>query len=183
METSISEIKKNIDGHRKSVKSLNFSMWVIVILALVTYIMITSITEGEINRLASLINDTQKNILENKISKPPENPTKLVVTGRESYMGYIVLTMIASVLLAIFGRMRFNLKELSLNEQLLISITLLQSANNSEIDADVKKCIISNSFLINTKNEPSLNFSAEIVSKISDAVVSKVESLVKSKNS
>jgi len=107
----------------------------------------------------------------------------LVFAGRDNNMGYLVLAMFAAILLAIFGKMKFHLKELSTNEQLLFSLITIQAANNSEMNSDVRNCLLSSRSDIKLNNDPTINVSSETVTKISDAVLSRIEGLIKGKSS
>ncbi len=98
-------------------------------------------------------------------------------------MGYLVLAMFVAVLLAIFGKMKFHLKEISLNEHRLFGLITIRAANNSEMDSDVKSYLLSSSSEVKHTDEPVISPSSEIVSKISDAVVSRIEGLIKGKSS
>ena len=178
MEQAIKEVKQSIDFHKDSVKRLSIGMWSIVVLALMAHILIVSMLDYEINRLSTLIAFA----VESGVGELPNDPIKLAFAGRDNNMGYLVLAMFAAVLLAIFGKMRFHLKELSNNEQRLFNLVAIQAANNSEMNSEVRNCLLSYRNDTKSNNEPIINLSSETVGKISDAVFSRVEGLVKGKN-
>lgn len=178
MDQIIDEIRNNIKSHKTSVTWLSVAMCLIVALALLAYILIVAILDNEINRVTELV----KFAVENKVSELPKDPSKLVFAGRDNNMGYLVLAMFVAVLLAIFSKIRFHLKELSINEQRLYILFRIKAANNTEISSEVRTYLLSNCYDTNSNNDPIINISSEMVTKISDTIMSRVEGMSKSKN-
>ncbi len=179
MEQAIKEVKRSIEYHKTCIKRLSLGMWVIVLLALVSYILIVTMMGIEIDKLSAVITFA----VEKGVGELPKDPSKLVFAGRDNNMGYLVLAMFAAVLLAIFGKMRFHLKEFSTNEQRLFDLITIHAANDAEMNSEVRNKLLSNSAVIKSSNDPIINLSSETVTKISDAVLSRIESLFRGKGS
>jgi hypothetical protein len=179
MENAIKEVKESINFHKLSVKRLGIGMWLIVVLALLAHILIVAMMDFEINRLTALITFA----VDQGVGDLPKDPSTLAFAGRDNNMGYLVLAMFAAVLVAIFGKMRFHLKELSTNEQRLFNLTSIQAASNAEINAEVRRALLSCTGSVSQGNDPIINLSSEAVSKISDSVLSRVEAIIKGKGS
>ncbi len=179
MEQVIDEVKKSIVFHKTAVKRLSIGMWVITMFALIAHILIVAVMDLEINRLAALITFA----VEKGVGELPKDPSKLAFAGRDNNMGYLVLAMFAAVLLAIFGKMRFHLKEISVNEKRLFSLYNIRAANTEGLEPEVRSRLLENSVLAISSNEPTINLSTETMTKISDTVLSKVEGLIQGKGS
>ncbi len=173
MDTPIAEVRNNIIYHRRSIKWLSIGIWLIVLLALIAHILIASMMEQEINRLAAVINMA----VQSGVSDPPKDPSSLAYAGRDNNMGYLVLSMFFIALLAMLGKLRFHLKEMSLNESRMYDLVTLKAVANEETDAEIKKRVISASFSSSCGNEPVLNIGTEAIVKISDAVVEKMKNI------
>lgn len=178
MDQIIDEIRGNIRSHKTAVTWLSITMWIIVVLALIAYILIVATLDNELNRVTELV----KFAVEKKISDLPKDPSKLAFAGRDNNMGYLVLAMFAAVLLAIFSKLRFHLKELSTNEQRVYNLLRIKVANNNETNSEVRAYLLSDCASTNSSNDPVINISSEMVTKISDAILSKVEGVGKGKN-
>ncbi len=179
MEQAIEEVKQSIEYHKTCIKRLSFGMWVMVLLALIAYILIVTMMGIEIDKLSAVITFA----VEKGIGELPKDPSKLAFAGRNNNMGYLVLAMFAAVLLAIFGKMRFHLKEFSTNEQRLFDLMTIHAANDSEMNSEVRNRLLSNSVVTNSSNDPIINLSSETVTNISDAVLARIEGLFRSKGS
>lgn len=176
MEQAIKEIQDNIKFHKKSAGRQTLYMWLIVILALMAYILIESMMNQVIGNLVNAVNYAASNGIKNIAT----DPTKIALAGQDNRLGYLVLAMFTATLLAIFGKMRYHLKELALNEKRSFSLNAMRAASANNLDTDVKACILSNSFE-NSINEPIINLSTETISKLADTVISRTEGLLKNK--
>ena len=129
--------------------------------------------EQEINRLAMVINVA----VQSGVSETPKDPEKLAFAGRDNNLGWLVLAMFFTSLLAMLGKMRFHLKEVSLNESRLLEIVLLKEASQEGIDPEIKKALINKSLSKYAGNNPTINLGSETVLKITDSVVEKLKNL------
>jgi beta-lactamase regulating signal transducer with metallopeptidase domain len=173
MDIPIAEVKNNITYHRRSIRWLGVGVWLIVLLALMAHVVITSMMDQEINRLASVINMA----IQSGVTDAPKDPKALAYAGRDNNMGWLVLSMFFVTLLAMLGKLRFHLKEMSLNEARMYDLVTLQAVGSGETDAEIKRQVINASFSSANNNEPVLNIGTETIVKISDAVVEKMKQI------
>ncbi len=173
MEMPIDIIQENIEYHRKSIRWLGIGIWVIVIFGLLAHVVITSMLEQEINRLAAVIHMA----VQSGVSEAPKDPEKLAFAARDNNLGWLVLAMFFTSLFAMLGKMRFHLKEVSLNESRLHEIVLLKEASQEGIDPEIKKALINKGLSKFTGNDPTINLGPETVLKITDSIVEKLKNL------
>ena len=175
MQQSIKEIKLCISCHEGRVNSIGKAMWSLIVLAAIFYFFIYVMLDIQVKNFAQII----KYSIENGLKVLDSAPTSLASAANGSILGAIVIGMCAARLFVYFGQLRFHLKEMSSQQQTLISVLKIQSAIDAELNEKVRETLLSSSLSTHGGNEPSLHLPSETITKICDAVTERVSKLIK----
>ncbi|MEZ8727210.1 hypothetical protein AB6D59_12610 [Vibrio cyclitrophicus] len=177
MKDAIASAKTHIEYHQKRVNWLQRGMWGIVILALIAYTIISAMLQYSIDKIMNALAFAATNNL-GSIAQAPES---MVAAVNDNRLGLIVLLMFASVLLAIFGRLKFHLSQQAMHEQMLYGFLRIEASSNEKLSENAVKALLNNPFSTNQKSEPIINIPTEAITKVVDAVGDRVSSIVKRK--
>ena len=74
--------------------------------------------------------------------------------------------------------MRFHLKELSKHEQRQFLFLVVQAANCPAVDAEVRGCMLSDSFRASSSFDPMINVTSQVAEKVVDSISGKLDRLI-----
>lgn len=177
MQDSIKEIKDSIKYHQKRVSQINWAMWLLIMLAAILFLFIYSMLDTQVKNLA----DIMKYAASAGIKTMDSAPTSMSSPANNSNLGFTVIAMCVARLLVYFGQLRFHLKEISLHQQELISLTKIRAAQNSELPETVRGTLLRSATATESSEDPALHIPSEAIAKISEAVTDRLSRLISGK--